>query len=126
MSYSHEFDVAARLAVLRALGPVTLESSVAAIRALTEDSRLMAGYGILVDMRVAEYTPNLADAMRLGHFEKDAEAFRAHPVAFVTASRTLHAATTILATMAGARGILVRAFEELELATSWLEELRTG
>ena len=105
---------------------MTLESSVAAIRALTEDSRLGSGYGILVDMRGAEYTPNLNDAMRLWHFEKDAEAFRSYPVAFVTASRILHAATTILASMAGARGILVRTFETLEPATSWLADVRPG
>ncbi len=126
MSYSHDFDLAARLAVLRAVGPVTLESSVAAIRALSEDSRLEPGYGILVDMRGAEYTPNLADAARVGRFQEDAEAFRPHPVAFVTASRALHAAATILAAMAGSRGLKVRAFETLEPATDWLAEIHPG
>jgi hypothetical protein len=120
MAWTTRFDPTARRGVLVADGPIDLAGSVEAMLSLAADPRLETGWGILVDLSGATYTPTLADAMKLGGLQSHAEALEGHRVAFLTASPALHAVAGLLASMATAKGIEARAFDNVEAADGWL------
>lgn len=120
MTYTHEFDPEAGLAMVRGQGIISLAVCLAAVDTLLEDGRLADGYGIVVDMREADYTPTLADARELGSLDGRAARLRRHPVAFVTTQPAAYSAATLLVTLAGLKGIRAKAFQELDPALAWL------
>lgn len=126
MPYTHEFDPGARLVVLRAEGIVDLQISLEAIGALAGDSRLQRDDGILVDMRLADYTPSLADARRLTDLQGTTELLKRHPLAFVTTTPAHFAAANLVATLATLRGATAKAFQQYDEATTWLAGKQAG
>jgi hypothetical protein len=126
MPYTHEFDPGARLVLLRAEGIVDLQISLEAIAAMAEDSRLQPGYAILVDMRLADYTPSLADARRLTDLQGLTELLKRHPLAFVTATPAHFAAANLVAMLASLKGATAKAFQQYEAATAWLAGKQAG
>ena len=126
MPYTNDFDPAARRAVLRAEGVVDLEASLDAIGALTTDPRLEEGYAILVDMRLADYTPSLADARKLTDMQRHADRLKRHPLAFVTATPAHFAAASLVAMLATLKGATAKEFQQLDEATAWLAEKQEG
>jgi hypothetical protein len=125
MPYTHAYDSGARLVLLRAEGIVDLQISLEAIGSLAQDARLQPGYGILVDMRLADYTPSLADARKLTDLQGTTELLKRHPLAFVTATPAHFAAANLVATLATLKGATAKAFQQYEDATAWLAGKQT-
>ena len=122
MPFTNEFDPGTGRAVLRAEGAVDLEASLEAIGALTEDPRLLEGYAILVDMRLADYTPSLSDARKLTDLQGTTERLKRHPLAFVTATPAHFSDASLVAMLATLKGATAKAFQQMDEATAWLAE----
>jgi hypothetical protein len=118
--YSYWIDPDRRLAVAVGEGRCDLAAALDTLQRLAADPALGPGFGVLVDLRDADYTPSIGEARALAAFYASPAGLLGHRLARVVRKPVDYGVGNMIATLAGLRGGQVRTFRSVREALAWL------
>lgn len=122
MPFKYEIDERKKIAFVTASSDICLAESIQAMYDVAQDPRFNPSYGVLVDLRVSEYTPTLLESYQLARTLRELRHSYAGPMA-VGVSNTVHLGIMrMIISFVEHDGMRMTASLDLDEARRWLEE----
>ena len=115
-----------RLVRLVGTGPLDFETCAATIRQLDAALGGEAGFGVLADLRGADYDASVAEIRGFATMVTEPATLRGHRYAIVVSSTVMFGLGRMFSAYLGLLGGEAEVFREVEPATAWLNQSGTS
>lgn len=122
MGFEHSISHPDRLVRLVGSGPLDFETCTATIREMDAILDGAMGFGVLADLRGAEYAASTAEIRDLVSMVTEPSTLRGHRYAIVVSSKVMFGLGRMFSAYLGLLGGEAEVFREMEPATAWLSK----
>ena len=125
MGFEYSISHPDRLVRLVGTGPLNFETCTATIREMDAILAGAMGFGVLADLRGAEYDASIAEIRDFAAMVTEPATLRGHRYAIVVSSTVMFGLGRMFSTYLGLLGGEAEVFREMEPAVAWLNQSGT-
>jgi hypothetical protein len=122
--HPYEIDPSRRQVWVQAEGACTLADAKATLTAVDGDARVGPGFALLFDLRNCREELQLFEVEELARTIARSARSRGGPIAFVAQRTSAFGVAHMLASFVRIEGCRASAFQDLDAAVSWVDDLR--